>query len=69
MHCIINKTENYIEKLIINSIDALPNHHQIAIKSQLLDAKDPTALQTRYRSTVSTAALRELRDMLNTIVD
>jgi hypothetical protein len=69
MHCIINETENYIEELIINPIDALPNHHQILIKSQLLDAKNPTALQTHYRSTVSTAELRELRDILNAIVD
>lgn len=69
MNCIINKTENYIEELMINSIDALPNNHQIVIKCQLLDAKDPTALQIRYMSTVSTAALRELRDLLNTIVD
>ena len=67
-NCIINKTNNYIETFLVHPVVALPGHYQIVIQSQLLDAKDPTALQVNYRTIVSAAALSELRDALNKII-
>lgn len=68
-NCIINKTNNYIETVHIRPIGAMTDQYEIVIQSQLLDAKDPTALQVKYRTIVSAAALRELRNSLCKIVD
>jgi hypothetical protein len=65
---IINKTNNYIETLNLRSIESLPDHYEMMIQSQLLDAKDPDALHVKYRSIVSESALRELRDALDTLL-
>lgn len=67
--CTINKTQNYIETVSFQSIAALPDHFQILIQTQLLDAKDPAALHVKYRSIVSESAMRELRDSINKVLD
>ena len=63
--CIINQTSSYVETILFRPIEALPNQYEIVIQSQLLHAKDPSSLQVKYRSIVSSSALRELRDSLN----
>lgn len=68
MHCIINESKSYIETLSIKPIDSLPHHHEVLFQSQLLNARDPAALQVRYRTIVSSSALRELRNLLNRII-
>ena len=65
--CTINKTDNYIETVLIRPIVAMPDHYEFVIQSQQLDAKDPAALQVKHRTIVSVAALRELRDALNSV--
>ena len=65
--CTINKTDNYIETVLIRPIDAMPNLYEIVIQSQLLDAKDPAALQVKYRTIVSATAMCELKDALNSV--
>ena len=67
-NCIINKTDNYVESVLIRPVVALSGHYQIVIQSQLLDAKDPTALQVKYQTIVSAAALSELRDTLSKVL-
>lgn len=67
-NCIINQTKNYIETVHVRPIDAMPGQYEIHIQTQLLDAKDPTALQVKYRTIVSSSALRELRDSLSKVV-
>ena len=67
-NCIINQTENYIETVLVRAIVALPGQYEIVIQSQLSDAKDPTAMQVKYRTIVSATALSELRDALNRVL-
>ena len=67
-NCIINQTNNYIESVLVRPIVALPGQYQIVIQSQLLDAKDPAALQVKYQTIVSVAALRELMDALSKVI-
>ena len=67
-HCTLNQSSSYVETLRIKPVALLQDCHEVLIRSQLLNAKDPDALQVRYRTIVSGAALRELRDLLNLIV-
>ena len=62
---IINQTSSYVETILFRPIEALPGQYEVVIHSQLLHARDPASLQVKYRSIMSTAALRELRDSLN----
>lgn len=66
-HCTLNQSTSYIETLRIKPVEVLQDYHEVLIRSQLLNAKDPDALQVRYRTIVPSAALRELRDLLNLI--
>ena len=66
--CTINNTDNYVESVLVRPVVALPGQYQIVIQSQLLDAKDPTALQVKYQTIVSAAALIEFRDLLNKVI-
>ena len=65
--CIINETSSYVETILFRPIEALADQYEVVIQSQLLHARDPASLQVKYRSIVSTSALRELRDSLNKI--
>ena len=67
-HCTLNQSTSYIETLRIKPIAVLRDDYEVLIRSQLLNAKDPDALQVRYRTIVSGSALRELRDLLNLII-
>lgn len=67
-HCTLNQSTSYIETLRIKPIVVLHDDYEVVIRSQLLNAKDPDALQVRYRTIVSGPALRELRDLLNLMI-
>lgn len=67
--CKINETTNYVETVSFQPINALPDSFQILIQSQLLSAKDPSALHVKYKTIVSKSALRDLRDTLNQVLD
>lgn len=67
--CKINETLSYIETVSFRSLDALPGDFEILIQSQLLSAKDPSALHIKYKTIVSKSALRDLRDTLNQVLD
>lgn len=67
-HCTFNQSTSYIETLRLKPIAVLQDHYEVLIRSQLLNAKDPDALQVRYRTILSGSALRELRDLLNLIL-
>lgn len=66
--CILNQSASYVETLEFRSLEALPGQYEVVIQSQLLSAKDPTALQAKYRTIVSISALRELKNTLNNVV-
>ena len=68
LHCTLNQSKSYIETLRIKPIAVLREDYEVLIRSQLLNAKDPDALQVRYCTIVSGSALRELRDLLNLII-
>ena len=68
LHCTLNQSKSYVETLRLKPIAALQYHYEVLIRSQVLNAKDPDALQIRYRTIVSGPALRELRDLLNLII-
>ena len=62
---IINQSSSYVETILFRAIKALADQYEVVIQSQLLHARDPASLQVKYRSIVSTPALRELRYFLN----
>ncbi|MCF8208865.1 MAG: hypothetical protein K9K38_05610 [Rhodoferax sp.] len=68
LSCILNQSENYIETFSITAIEKMPDAYSVLIESQLLDAKDPSALHVKYQAVVSGAALIGLKDALNAAV-
>lgn len=68
LNCTLNQSKSYIETLRLKPVAVLPDAYEVLIRSQLLNAKDPDALQVRYRTIVSGSALRELRNLLNLII-
>ena len=57
--CTLAQTDNYIETLTIHPVVALPGSFEILIHSQLLSAKDPSALRVPCRVLVKTSALTD----------
>ena len=62
--CTLTQSDSYIETLSIRPVEALPGSFELLIQSQLLTAKDPSALHVQHRAIVSAAALKDLRDAL-----
>lgn len=67
--CTLTHSASYIETLGIHPIEALPGSFELTIKSQLLSAKNPAALHLQHRVIVSGAALVELRDVLEEVLN
>ncbi len=59
--CTLAQTENFIETLTICPIAALPGSFELLIQSQLLSAKDPSALRVLHRVMVTDSVLSDLR--------
>jgi hypothetical protein len=53
-------TEVYEEYLTLSPVAALPGGHDLLIRSRLDSARHPDALQTRYRTVLSTGAIERL---------
>ena len=63
--CTLAQTENFIETLTICPIAALPGSFELLIQSQLLSAKDPSALRVLHRVVVTASALAEMRSEID----
>ena len=62
--CLLAQTGVYEEYLSIRPIEALPGSHDLLIQSRLDSARDPQALQARYRAGLSLGALERLHAFL-----
>lgn len=58
--CSITDSPSYTELLSVRPIAAVPGSHRLLIQSRLDSAKNPDALQTRYSTTLSRAAIERL---------
>lgn len=63
--CTLTQSENYIETLTIRPVEALPGSFELLIHSQLLSAKDPSALRVQHRVIVTSKALGDLRSAID----
>ena len=63
--CTLAQTDNYVETLTIRPVMALPGSFEILIQSQLLSAKDPSALRVQHRVIVMEPALAEMTDAID----
>lgn len=63
--CTLAQTDNYIETLTIHPVVALPGSFEILIHSQLLSAKDPSALRVLHRIMVTGFELAKMRDAID----
>jgi hypothetical protein len=61
---ILTQSENYIQTFTLSPVAALPNHFELLIQSQLLSAKDPSALKVQHRVIVTDVALRALQQAI-----
>ena len=59
--CTLTHSENYIETLSINAVQALPGHFSLTIQSQLLSARAPSALHVQHRVIVPREALLDMQ--------
>ena len=55
--CTLTQSESYTEVLSVTPVEALPGSFELLIRSNLSNAKDPTAWQVRHRVIVSANAL------------
>jgi hypothetical protein len=67
MKTIINQTDSYIESVTFETVESLPDSYSITVTSQLLTAKNPDALQTRFKTIVSMDSLVQLNSSLTKI--
>jgi hypothetical protein len=65
----INKSDSYIETMKIKPVDCLPDdHYHLSITSQLLSAKNPDELHTRFSTTLSMVDLMRLNGLLSSYI-
>ena len=56
----LSKSDNFIETLTINKIEAQPGMVELTIKTQFLTAKNPDELQVKFRACIAQSRLQEL---------
>ena len=64
MKIILNKTKTYTEQLEIERVDAT-NEHLLTVRTKFISAKNPDALQTKFKSIVPMDSLVQLNAELN----
>lgn len=69
VECTLSASENYIETLTIRQIQALPGLSELAIRSQLLTAKDPSEQQVKALCYVDQVGLESLAQALAQYLD
>lgn len=64
MKIILNKNKTYTEQLEIERVDAT-NEHLLTVTTQFINAKNPDALQTKFKSIVQMDSLVQLNAELD----
>jgi hypothetical protein len=64
LRCVLNRTENYLETLVLTPLEVPPGSFELQVVSQLREARDPEAEHVRWRSIVRGEVLRSLRETL-----
>jgi hypothetical protein len=64
MKIILNKNKTYTEQLEIERVDAT-NEHLLTVTTQFVSAKNPDALQTKFKSIVQMDSLVQLNAELD----
>ena len=62
--CLLANSGVYEEYLSINPIETAPGTHDFVIRSRLETAKNPEGLHTRYRLSLTDAAVSQLHQYL-----
>ena len=62
--CTLTQSESYTEVLSVTPVEALPGSFELLIRSNLSNAKDPTAWQVRHRVIVAADAVAALGQAL-----
>lgn len=62
---ILSQSDNYTETLTLRPVAAMPSSFELLIQSQLLSAKDPSALRVQHRVIVTDSALVDLRNAID----
>jgi len=57
---LLSESDDFVETLIINNIEAQPGMVELTIKTQLLTAKNPDELQVKFRACIKQSRLQEL---------
>ena len=60
----LSKSDNFIETLTINKIEAQPDMAELTIKTQFLSAKKPDELQVKFRACIAQSRLEELEESI-----
>jgi hypothetical protein len=61
----LSKSDNFIETLTINKIEAQPGMVELTIKTQFLTAKNPDELQVKFQACIAQSRLEELADSIH----
>ncbi len=57
---LLSESDDFVETLIINNIEAQPGMVELTVKTQLLTAKNPDELHVKFRACIKQSRLQEL---------
>lgn len=57
---LLSESDDFVETLIINNIEAQPGMVELTVKTQLLTAKNPDELHVKFRACIKQSGLQEL---------
>lgn len=69
IECVLTASESFIETLSIQTIDAQPHLVELVIKTQLLNAKDPTEKRIKSRTCIERSALKNIQESIERFLD
>ena len=65
----LSKSDNFIETLTINKIEAQPGMVELTIKTQFLTAKNPDELQVKFRASIAHSRLKDLGESISRFLE
>ena len=65
----LSKSDNFIETLSINKIEAQPGMVELTIKTQFLTAKNPDELQVKFHACIAQSRLEELGESIGRFLE
>jgi len=66
---LLSSSDNFIETIVIEAIDAQPGLVELTVKTQLLTAKNPDDLQVKYRACIKQSRLEGLGEAISRFLE